>query len=225
MGLVDAIYERIERARAAIADTTVVVVRTDGKLGRWAIAEFDAANVRVVDVVLGARPELPTKHIRCWVSEGGFVPPIRSRSRDGKDPGVVIAHEGYRRAVREQLRAVFGDRMLLAPAASYELLELVASACGWLGHVDRVDADPILWRSGTLQRAVDTLRRKSGLGPREADVVRGMAVRLTNAQISAQLPVGPAMVKKAGGSCFEKLGIHSREEVRWILARVHSDAG
>jgi DNA-binding CsgD family transcriptional regulator len=215
------IYERCERAAAALRGKPIMVLRGEGPLGEWTLAQLRATDADVLDVRFGSHaiPKLDSR-VCCWVTEGDDIADV------GAGPATVaVAPYGYRAPQRERLSKSVGGRVLWAPAGRVEILELVASVRGGIGAVDAIDEARLARGTESLQQALDLARRRLHLTPREAEVLRGIAVGLTNKQMMAQLPIGSAMVKKAIGSLFAKLGIRSRREVRWILAGGSGVAG
>ena len=70
------------------------------------------------------------------------------------------------------------------------------SACGAIGD------------SGTLRHAYLV----EPLSDRELEVLKLLAIGLSNREIAAQLFVSPEMIKKHAGNIYSKLGVHGRVE-------------
>lgn len=67
----------------------------------------------------------------------------------------------------------------------------------------------------------ETISRRFGLTPREAEVCQLLARRLKNREISEFLGIAESTARRHTERILRKLGISSREDVRSVVARCH----
>lgn len=116
------------------------------------------------------------------------------------------------------LEALVGPDIFLVSALLVESVLVVLLIMRENDRMASMDALPGVGGRAAAIPTVDTLMRTSGLSPRERTVFARMAQGETTTQISNSLFISQGAVRSHASHIYEKLGVHSRQELDDLVA-------
>ena len=147
---------------------------------------------------------------------------------------ITSRHQGVRVLVLTTYDAPeWVDDAIRAGAAGYlmkdttrtRLIEAVKGTAAGQTHVDPDVAGQLFERVSTAPRSSADTSITDGLSDREVDVLRGLGLGLTNAEIAARLFLSEGTVRNYVSSLISKLGVSDRTQAAVLAVRQGLVAG